>query len=258
MKINSIKRLCFGLGTVALLILMAACSTGSQSTADTGGPLSTTTSGSPVPTVAYTNANGTLKIDAKFATIDVTPGSVATGNPGKVIVTQADGTTIPTQEDPTTHVITLTKPYPFTGGNLKVLLITPVDLDLSVDSGNINVTAVKAQMVLSATNGTITTNAVTLVGNSHFRIASGSGGTIQFSGSLDQNSATLFEGDGFVSAKLPKDAAFHLHATVTNGTVNTSFTVPAHAPNSIDADINGGKSPVLTITANNTIQVDKQ
>jgi hypothetical protein len=159
MKINSIKRLCFGLGTVALLIIMAACSAGSQQTAD-GGPLSTTPSGSPVATVPHQNPDGTLKIDAKFATIDVTPGSVSTGNPDKVIATLADGTKVPTQEDPTTHVITLTTPSPFTGGNLKVLLIAPVDLDLSVDSGNINVTAVKAQMVLNATNATITTKTV--------------------------------------------------------------------------------------------------
>src|SRR2546430_10256445 len=170
----------------------------------------------------------TLRIVGQSGTIDVTPGSVSTGNPGPVIVI-VNGITVPTNDDGT--LITVADPGLVVHGNIQVQVLNPVNLDLSETNGNISAEGVSAQMNFSVVNGTIITSAVTLTGHSHFRTDAG---TILFNGSLGTTGTETFETNhGFISTTLPSNAGFHLDAIAQSGTVSTNFPVPPHPQNSI-------------------------
>src|SRR6266480_990863 len=92
----------------------------------------------------------TLRIVGQSGTIDVTPGSVSTGNPREVIVI-VNGNPVPTNDDGT--LITVADPGLVIHGNIQVQVLSPVNLDLSETNGNISAEGVSGQMDFSVVNG---------------------------------------------------------------------------------------------------------
>lgn len=207
MKINRIKHLCLALLTGVLLAVMTASASVAAASEHHTLTSSNTTDVPPL------SPDGVLKIPCQSGgNIHVTPGSVATGNPPKVIVT-SNGQTVQTQEDPNTHVITLVDPTTVCNTDIQVLLIKSVDLILSEGSGNIDIGGVTGQMTLTMNSGRINLNGGTLAGTSQLQVTGG-GGISWKGGSLASNSTgTLSVGQGDIAVQFPANLNFQLDST---------------------------------------------
>ena len=167
----------------------------------------------------------------------MTPGSEASGNAPKVAVT-SNGQSVQTQEDPTTHVITLVDPTTVCNTDIQVLLIQPVDLILSEGSGNIDVAGVTGQMTLTIGSGRINLQAVTLAGTSQLQVTGGGGITMK-SGSLASNSTnTLSVAQGDIEAQLPANLNFQLNSTPSTTATGCSVQNTGPALNLTASTIN--------------------
>ncbi len=92
---------------------------------------------------------------------------------------------------------------------------------LKTDSGDITTTSVKGQITANTSNGDIHMNQMTLQTQA---VVQTDRGSVSFEGSLNSRGTYQFEtSSGTVDLTLPGNSAFHLNATVGNGSVTNAF-----------------------------------
>ncbi len=93
---------------------------------------------------------------------------------------------------------------------------------LQTVSGSINTSHVSGQVSAITNNGTITTNSTRLRGHSMMQAQNG---TINFHGSLDPGSHTVFRNtNGAVGVTLPRGSSVLVHAGTRFGSINSQFS----------------------------------
>jgi hypothetical protein len=215
MNFKWIKLSCMSLGVVALLSVLAACS-------------SVQASGQLTPLDVNLSSSQTLKaltpIFSPYVLVIPASGTCHTGGiqvlPGATFTAEANGQSFPVQLDSTTQTAT----FPTLPNNTWVVVQVPAHTDLSLKdcNGYINVSGITGQMNLSA--NTIVASQVNLLGSSHLHVDNGS---ITFDGSLDSNSSDLFDANnGFISVKLPQSQPFHIDAVTNAGNISTNLGTP--------------------------------
>jgi hypothetical protein len=209
--IKWLKYLCGALGVVAFFSLFA-CSPTQASAAS----LQSSTLAKP----AWPYSQYTLLVSPASGGKCHTGGMKVEADPKATTVTaEASGHWYIAHTDDAKHTVT----FPDLPPNYSAIFHVPAhtDLNLKECGGDMKVSAVSGQMDLSSTSGMEVSKGVRLLGTSQLYVDKG---TLNFDGSLDQNSTSTFDSVQGVTIKLPKSDAFHIDATTSEqwGNVNAN------------------------------------
>ena len=132
--------------------------------------------------------------------------------------------------------------------NLDITVPSAIDLNLTSNTGGIDVKGVTGQMSLQSNTGSITAERDNLTGSSTLKTDTGS---VRFNGTIAQNSDYVFSTNtGSVNVTLPSDSSFHVDAKTDTGSFNSDFPVSntnkQGLGNEVHSDV--GSSPTSTIT----------
>lgn len=123
------------------------------------------------------------------------------------------------------------------------------DLQLKTNTGDIDVSGVSGQIVLSSNTGTVTARDGTVSGQSALTTNTGS---VTFNGALAPTGTYRFETNtGSVQVMLPRESSFHVDASTDTGSISTTFpgVIVQHAQvvgASVHSDV--GSAPQATVT----------
>lgn len=135
--------------------------------------------------------------------------------------------------------------------NFDVTVPNNANLTLKTDTGSIDVNSVNGVLSLTSDTGSISATADSLTGSSTFQSDTGS---VTFNGEIaqDQGQQYLFRTNtGAVNVTLPSSSQFHLNASTSTGSCDTSFPgVPIQHPDVTGCHMNAdvGSSPAPTVT----------
>ena len=166
------------------------------------------------------------------------------GNPNNIHVNYAES------PDLKTVTVTVDNGPKFVGlpvVNLDITVPSTIDLNLTSNTGSIDVNGVTGQMSLQSNTGSITAEQDNLTSSSTLKTDTGS---VTFNGTIAQNSDYVFSTNtGSVNVTLPPDSTFHVDAKTDTGSFNSDFPVSTNKQG-LGRDVHGdvGNSPTTTIT----------
>lgn len=167
------------------------------------------------------------------------------GNPNNIHVNYTESS------DNNTVTVTVDNGPSFVGlpvVNLDITVPNAIDLNLTSNTGSIDVNGVTGQMSLQSNTGSITAEQDNLTGSSTLKTDTGS---VKFNGTIAQNSNYVFSTNtGSVNVTLPSDSTFHVDAKTDTGSFNSDFPVSNTDKQGLGSEVHGdvGNSPTTTIT----------
>jgi len=204
------------------------------------------------PTIVINDANGAVHVNAGSSISDVVIQSVPQDNfPGNTNVIQPN-------ISQNGNTITASVPDG-QQGSVDFTVTVPQDsnLRLIMDSGNISVNGVDGQMTLTTSGGNI--NASNDVINGQSTITTDYG-DISFDGTIGAGGTYQFiTSSGSVNLSLPSAPAFHVDATTSSGSMNTSDFPSVHFQNNgnkassdvgVSSQVQGAKVTINTDSGN--------
>lgn len=221
----------------------------------TFGSTSTTTQHYTVganPTIVLNNDTGSIHVRAGASSSDVTIQATRHtgwwGNANDVNVTYTQ------DREGNTVSVNVERPgngSPFGSASVDFDLTVPgtAVLQLKTNMGNIDVSGVSGQMVLTSNTGSVQASGGTLSGHSQLITNTGS---VTFSGSFSQTGTyQLQTNTGSVNVTIPGTSVFHVDASTDTGSINTNFpgvTIQHHQFMGADVHSDVGSAPQATIT----------
>ncbi len=167
------------------------------------------------------------------------------GNPNNIHLNYSESS------DQKTVTITVDNGPSFVGFpvvNLDITVPSTIDLNLTSNTGSINVNGVTGQMSLQSNTGSITAEQDNLTSASTLKTDTGS---VTFNGTIAQNSNYVFSTNtGSVNVTLPPASSFHVDAKTDTGSFNSDFPVSPTSKQGLGSEVHGdvGNSPTTTIT----------
>ena len=169
------------------------------------------------------------------------------GNPNNIHVNYTESS------DDKTVTVTVDNGPKFIGlplVNLDITVPSAINLNLTSNTGGIDVSGVTGQMSLQSNTGSITAEQDNLTSSSTLKTDTGS---VTFNGTIAQNSNYVFSTNtGSVHVTLPSDSTFHVDAKTDTGSFNSDFPVSNTDKHGLGSEVHGdvGNSPTTTITLN--------
>jgi DUF4097 and DUF4098 domain-containing protein YvlB len=203
------------------------------------------------PTLVLNNDTGSMHVRAgsgNEVSIQATKHSGPGGNLNDVKVNYTqdrEGNTVTVNVDRLTNASFSWS----TSVDFEITVPSAAILQLKTNSGDIDVSGVSGQMVLSSNTGSIQASDGTVSGKSELITNTGS---ITFNGSVDRSGTYRFETNtGSVNVTLPSESVFHLDASTDTGSINTNFAavlVQHRQFVGADAHSDVGSAPQATIS----------
>jgi hypothetical protein len=169
----------------------------------------------------------------------------------KVTKSQGNPSDIQTNYSQSGNTVTITIKRIYTNSTAKadadITLPTKSDLQLQNGTGDIGVTGVEGQMLLTDGTGSIKATQVKLTSDSQLQTGTGD---VNFSGSIGSGNYQFQSSTGNVDVSLPSNGSFHVNATTNVGNISSDFSSVQVQQNMVGASASGsvGSAPSATIT----------
>jgi len=136
-----------------------------------------------------------------------------------------------------------------TGVEFDVTVPASAALQLTTNTGSIDVNGISGAMTLTSNTGSVAAINAAVSGNSELKTNTGS---VTFNGSIDSNGTYQFQTNtGSINVTLPAGSTFHVNASTDTGSITTNFAgVTVLHRQVIGADAQGdvGTSPQATVS----------
>jgi len=206
----------------------------------------------PNPTFVLNNDTGSIHVrgssSSSQVTIQATKHSSAWGNVNDLTVSyvqDSQANTITVNVNRVNNATFLTS----TGVEFDVTVPASAALQLTTNTGSIDVDGVSGALTLTSNTGSVAATNAAASGNSELKTNTGS---VTFNGSIDSNGTYQFQTNtGSINVTLPADSTFHVNASTDTGTITTNFAgVTVLHRQVIGADAQGevGTSPQATVS----------
>jgi hypothetical protein len=192
-----------------------------------------------------------LIVNNDVGSVDVQPANNSNSIHVKVTKSQGNPSDIQTNYSQSGNTVTITIKRIDTNSTAKadaeITLPTKSDLQLQNGTGDIGVTGIEGQMLLTDGTGSIKATQVKLTSNSQLQTGTGN---VNFSGSIGSGNYQFQSSTGNVDVSLPSNASFRVNATTSVGNIASDFSSVQVQQNMVGASASGnvGSAPSATIT----------